>query len=727
MIAFLVVIASIAWLILEQGFEPLIGFLSAVAAFLVSFVGEKDKAEEVLRQSETRVQRNRRAMLELVKNTWVKGVLEQSLHGAAMIELRLEERADAVERPWDMLQAPDQPNRPIPHGTKIVKVFDQMSQALLILGEPGSGKTTMLLDMARDTIARAEDDSTQPIPVVFNLSSWVEKRQPIAEWLVDELNSKYSIPKRIARPWVENDELMLLLDGLDEIKLEHRETCIKAINVFRQEHLVPLAVCSRIADYGVLTTRLKLQGAVLLQPLTHQQIAQYLEGVGAELSEVRRALYSDFTLRELAQSPLMLRVMSLAYQDISDQVLAEGQLDSVEARRRYLFAVYVERMFKHRGGDQDRTPKQTVNWLIWLAQKMAQHGQTVFLIESMQPDWLTTRAQRWIYAIGVMFTVVLPVGLLVGLGGGLPVKLGGGPRIGPTFGLGIGLAAGLIVWLAVRQTYGLAGMLAVGLAVGLAFGRTFGLMFGSGIGLTVGLAIGMAAGLAFGLAGKCKWMTGGSAAKRDKIEVVETLGWSWSRAMLGLAVGLTEGLTFGLVVWNAIGRSFGLTFGLNFGLAFGLAAGLAIGAFSGLTSGQVGKRMIPNQGIWQSAKNALRVGLVVWLAVGLPIGLASGLAWGLVYGPDSGLTVGLTVGLTIGLAFGLAVGLFFGGLASIQHFTLRFILYCNGYMPWSYARFLDYAAERIFLRKVGGGYIFVHRLLQDYFASLASQEVRTAV
>jgi hypothetical protein len=34
--------------------------------------------------------------------------------------------------------------------------------------------------------------------------------------------------------------------------------------------------------------------------------------------------------------------------------------------------------------------------------------------------------------------------------------------------------------------------------------------------------------------------------------------------------------------------------------------------------------------------------------------------------------------------------------------------------------FLDYAAKRIFLHKVGGGYIFVHRLLQDYFAGLKS-------
>jgi hypothetical protein len=37
-------------------------------------------------------------------------------------------------------------------------------------------------------------------------------------------------------------------------------------------------------------------------------------------------------------------------------------------------------------------------------------------------------------------------------------------------------------------------------------------------------------------------------------------------------------------------------------------------------------------------------------------------------------------------------------------------------MPWGLVRFLDYAAERVLLRKVGGGYIFVHRLLLEYFA-----------
>lgn len=36
--------------------------------------------------------------------------------------------------------------------------------------------------------------------------------------------------------------------------------------------------------------------------------------------------------------------------------------------------------------------------------------------------------------------------------------------------------------------------------------------------------------------------------------------------------------------------------------------------------------------------------------------------------------------------------------------------------------FLDLAAERLILQKVGGGYRFVHRLLQEYLASLYVEE-----
>jgi len=59
-----------------------------------------------------------------------------------------------------------------------------------------------------------------------------------------------------------------------------------------------------------------------------------------------------------------------------------------------------------------------------------------------------------------------------------------------------------------------------------------------------------------------------------------------------------------------------------------------------------------------------------------------------------------------------------GGLACIQHIVLRLSLRRLKFIPRNYPLFLDYSAGRILLRKVGGGYIFLHRLVLDYFDSL---------
>jgi hypothetical protein len=70
-----------------------------------------------------------------------------------------------------------------------------------------------------------------------------------------------------------------------------------------------------------------------------------------------------------------------------------------------------------------------------------------------------------------------------------------------------------------------------------------------------------------------------------------------------------------------------------------------------------------------------------------------------------------------GLLASLGVGLQAGGGAFVKHAVLRFWLFRNGSMPWNYVRFLDYAADRVLLRKVGGGYVFLHRMLLEYFAA----------
>jgi hypothetical protein len=53
---------------------------------------------------------------------------------------------------------------------------------------------------------------------------------------------------------------------------------------------------------------------------------------------------------------------------------------------------------------------------------------------------------------------------------------------------------------------------------------------------------------------------------------------------------------------------------------------------------------------------------------------------------------------------------------------LRLLLWQAGAIPLRYSYFLDYAAELLLLRKVGGGYIFIHQLLLDFFAGLDASQ-----
>jgi hypothetical protein len=109
----------------------------------------------------------------------------------------------------------------------------------------------------------------------------------------------------------------------------------------------------------------------------------------------------------------------------------------------------------------------------------------------------------------------------------------------------------------------------------------------------------------------------------------------------------------------------------------------------------------------------------------LTLGIGSGLIvvpiTVVIASPFVGLTQGALYGLALWIivfiVWGLVVG-FVSGMAPVQHFTLRLILHEKGFIPWNYARFLDWACDRLFLQRVGGGYIFVHRLLLEHFAQM---------
>jgi len=356
------------------------------------------KSPKSSRQLAQQGYRDRQIMLNKVRNFWVEGVLETSIHDKALIELGLQTRLDMIEHPWQMEWATsDESRKPLPTGTKAINQFDRLGtgRTLLILGDPGAGKTTTLLELTRELIIRAERDSELPMPIVFNLSSWQDK-QSLADWMVLELNTKYQVPKKIGKAWVNEQQILPMLDGLDEVNVERRNACVEAINRFHSEYgQMEIVVCSRMKDYEALAQRLQFQGAIFIQPLEEAQVFEYFDRLGGELEGVREMLTTDSTLLELAKTPLMANIMAIAYRGMSVTDLIKMSLS--ENHVQHLFDTYIDRMLRRRP-DRSYSPSKVKRWLGFLAKQLKNESQTLFLIERMQPSWLTGN-NRAIYAI----------------------------------------------------------------------------------------------------------------------------------------------------------------------------------------------------------------------------------------------------------------------------------------------------------------------------------------
>lgn len=378
---------------------------------------------------------NRQALLNKVQNYWVKGVLEKSLYNRLKIELELEERWDEIE---SVGETPEQIRQTLPPGTQAIDKFDELrdvGRTLLILGEPGSGKSITLLEIAKELIKRVEQDPTLPIPVVFNLSSWNQRKWTINDWLVREFEKGiYKIPKEISKAWIQNQQLLLLLDGLDEVRADLREPCVQALNQFSQDYgLTEIIVCSRVQIYEAVSQPLRFQAALFLHPLTSSQIQHYLDQAGEEFSGVNLALNTDPVLQELARSPLMLSVMVLAYQGMPASAFAQM---SLAARQEHLWDKYIDRMFERKKVHPHCPKNLALYWLQFLSKKMIQESQTLFLIEQLQPSWLSSRTQYRLY----IFLSGLITGLLIEWGFGLPLGIISGML---TFQMILGLLSGV--------------------------------------------------------------------------------------------------------------------------------------------------------------------------------------------------------------------------------------------------------------------------------------------
>lgn len=703
---------------------------------------------------------NRRALLQVIRKSWLEDVLAEALAGLPPLVLPLLTAPAAVTDSWDAWRPARAKTAQLLSATTLIASFCTQSQhSLLLLGEAGAGKTTLLLLLAQALVEKAEQELSQPLPVIFNLATWSAKAQPIEEWLVDELQNKYHIPKAIGHGWLVNHDLALLLDGLDEVDSRSRHACVAAINAFADEHLAPLVVCCRTTVYDALPVRLACQEAVAVQPLSPAQVNAYLTQCDPT-GTLGQWLQGDEALQALSRTPLLLNLMTITYRELP---LIERQRPlSLEDRRQQLLTAYVVHMSSRRADRAPFTPTQTVHWLGWLARQMNAHAMQLFMVETLQPSWLEYAWQRAAYAgwaalIGGL-TYWLMIGLVFGPTHGLMAALVGAAlffvrtaaelaqikpaavlrwswlagRTGVLGGLIFGLLAGLGGALSFWLVFGLIGGQSLGLFSKLLlktsddrrYTANHELLIGLLGGAIVGACCGFGAGLLVGIASttlyctlwRAKpyplWVSGASGLLSG---VIGALLGEFSRVLSlslhdRIAAGIGDGLVRGAVL--TLGSGVG-------GLVGGFCAGLLLALFGGLLGGLVYRETIeihrrPNQGIVQSGRNALKVGggLMVTASVAFLL--------------INELVTGMLTWWQAAVSFGLLGGLSYGGFAYLLHYGLRAILWSSGLIPWRYVAFLDYSVEQSLLYRVGSGYIFIHRLLLEHVATFSSAPPPTA-
>lgn len=406
----------------------------------------------------------------------VSNRLRDSVHGRLLLEIGLNERLRATKPPWHV----------VAHAAEAQLAFESFEAAfahfrrrVLLLGGPGSGKTTTLYHVAQSLIAEAEADPAAPIPLLFSLSKFslsalttgaqggwpwqvqgasVEQSLPIQLWLVDQAVQRFPfLTEDQVHGWLGGGAAVLLLDGLDEVDERVVLTLVQDLNRYLNSHPDTAAIiCSRIVEYQPLErderTRLALNGAVTLEPLTRAQIDDYLRSANAEA--LRAAMPSDEALYQLAETPLTLSVMTLAYGGSSVNDLPTGV--SLIERRAALFDQYIERMIARTARKQARQggegePIRTLRYprverkvrraLGWLALRLSEHAQTSF-----QPRDLFGLLERN-ELLALKPPTVLPLQLLLHLlflccalamfwGGSITLRL-----------LGLAVLMQLLVWL----------------------------------------------------------------------------------------------------------------------------------------------------------------------------------------------------------------------------------------------------------------------------------------
>lgn len=662
--------------------------LSALGTIL-SWIKERDYTRKA--------QNNRRPIIRKVQNE-IRDFRISSIFQVVLRELGRDDEDELFRLPWQLrlYHAHGRPHELVRPGADLLTIFDRVDRYLIINGEIGAGKTTTLYALADRLCQRAMEQDGEPIPVVLDLETWLRGKPSIEEWVVEQLWRKYGIDRETGKLWIENDELALLLDGLDSVVNEDFLGLKKGIEHFRRERGSARVVFCSLPDRKQRLPESWCK-TLVIEPLSHEQVSGILGSLGPRGAEVQQAIDTSQEVRELATSPLFLSLICAAV--VNHGVKFVITSSSVDELRRQVLADYVSTRLQNWFRNNDRQQHLIYRWLCYLAGSLVRHNESLFRLENLQTTWLQAEWQKRVYAA------------LKGVG------------IGILIAIGVRFIAGLLITQFVLEpgaTVNLARTLQ-GIFPLILYGLPLAAVTGILFGLTVSIAKVDAEFI--GPFDAIDWSPDGIVGGLKVLSSKPYMTYSFSiGAIIGTVAGLVlgrqrEDIVFGVLLGLILGPTVAVGFTVLLRRLFGREVGIRDAFRNSLAYTTTEGTGRPGEGIWQTTRNGLLRSLIVFFTVaGVSLTFRLAYLW---------LIYGWYMGPFVAILRSLRDGFFFAGLFEVLplssklvcHYSLRAALAISRLTPWRFVQFLDSAVRYGILRKVGSGYAFVHPQLRELFAS----------
>lgn len=270
---------------------------------------------------------------------------------------------------------------------------DGIEGRLLILGEPGMGKTHTLVAVGHILLQRARQ-SGAPVPVLIDLSGW--RGETLRNWLIDYLWEEYRMAKSVAEEWIDIPQLTFLFDGFDHLSAQQQRGCAHAIETLLRTSPNQTAVlcCRRkVVEESGITFNYFNSGINIL-PLAAQQVKDFTTVLNR--SDLWQGIKASKSLQLLARVPLHLAMLGVMFQGQTIQ------------NRHDLFDTF----FNHQFSQAKISPQSDQVPLQWLARQLDTRSRT-FRLDRLEPSWLPS-SRRVLYRLLMVVLLALIYGLIAG-------------------------------------------------------------------------------------------------------------------------------------------------------------------------------------------------------------------------------------------------------------------------------------------------------------------------